>query len=337
MSILSFLLVLVLEQVAGMRQRHWLEKAYAHLLDWVQRKLDVETRPRWAWHQAWLLWCVAVLPLTWLAFVIYSILHTVWGAVLAWAWMTLVFFLCLGFQSFTGYFAAVRTAWEEGDADALRSLLHKAMGCTMPDANPMLAHELSRLPEGQLLPLSLKISIFMVHRRFFGVLAMFFALALLGLGPAGAVLFRLTELAYARWVESAPALAPLTRPSIALQQVSAQAWRIVNWAPARATGLAFAIAGNFEAAHQAWRRMQDAAPSQPDAAFLAVAMGTLDTPLREVDRTSMGGLGCQTTWEPEVGAMAGSLMFNRMANLIWRMLLIWLGGALLAGMIALVT
>ncbi|MEG3003301.1 MAG: cobalamin biosynthesis protein CbiB, partial [Comamonas sp.] len=76
------------------------------------------------------------------------------------------------------------------------------------------------------------------------VLFWFAVLAALGLGPAGAVFYRLTEYLSRYW--SRKSVAGAAPASERLQQSAKQAWLMVDWLPARMTALSFAIVGSFE-------------------------------------------------------------------------------------------
>ena len=88
-------------------------------------------------------------------------------------------------------------------------------------------------------------------RGVFGVLGWYSVLAAAGLGPAGAVLYRLTEFVSRYWRYKSRAQSQPVSES--LQAVAARAWMAVDWMPARVTALGFAVVGSFEEAIDGWR------------------------------------------------------------------------------------
>src|SRR6185295_6360600 len=99
----------------------------------------------------------------------------------------------------------------------------------------------SELPRSEIVRHVIEYSVLAAHRHVFGVLAWFSVLAAFGLGPAGAVLYRMAEFVVRYWrhrnrTQAQPA-------SEALQSASSRAWEIVDWVPARATAIAFAVVG----------------------------------------------------------------------------------------------
>jgi adenosylcobinamide-phosphate synthase len=95
------------------------------------------------------------------------------------------------------------------------------------------------------------------HRHVFGVFFWFVVLSALGLGPMGAVLYRMAEFSSrywgyrqrARWTR---------RPTMRLLGLSRRLFQWIDHVPARLTAFGFAVVGNFEEAIGSWRR--DAAP-----------------------------------------------------------------------------
>jgi adenosylcobinamide-phosphate synthase len=84
------------------------------------------------------------------------------------------------------------------------------------------------------------------------VLGWFSVLAALGLGPAGAVFYRMAEFVSRYWVYKSKT--PGEGASPALQRAAARAWAVIDYVPARVTSLGFAVVGSFEEAIDAWRQ-----------------------------------------------------------------------------------
>ena len=100
------------------------------------------------------------------------------------------------------------------------------------------------------------------HRNVFGVFFWF----LLPLGPAGAVLYRVTEYLARAWNE------PDDLRNEAFGLFAARAFYWIDWMPVRLTAVAFAIVGNFEDAIYAWRNF--AARWQDEAVGIILSAGS---------------------------------------------------------------
>ncbi|HTH08188.1 MAG TPA: cobalamin biosynthesis protein, partial [Acidovorax sp.] len=135
----------------------------------------------------------------------------------------------------------------------------------------------SELPRREIVRHVIEYSVLAAHRHVFGVLAWFAVLAALGLGPAGAVFYRMAEFVSRYWRYRAN---PQNQPaSAALQQVAGVAWTVVDWLPARATALGFAIVGSFEDAIDSWRHHSQQFPSDNDGVILAATSGAVNVRL----------------------------------------------------------
>src|SRR6195952_3491268 len=179
------------------------------------------------WHGSWLSWrprCVI-------------------GGPAAMVWSVLVLYATLGFRQFSHHFTEIRDALESGDEPRARQLL--ALWQRV---------DASELPRSEIVRHVIEYSVLAAHRHVFGVLAWFSVLSALGLGPAGAVLYRLSEFVPRYWHHKNEAL--LQPVSGASQEVAMRAWRIVDWLPARITAMAFAVVGSFEEAIESWRNYE---------------------------------------------------------------------------------
>ncbi len=95
-------------------------------------------------------------------------------------------------------------------------------------------------------------SLLAAHRHVFGVFFWFVVLSTFGLGPAGAVLYRMAEFASRYWgFKSRVVGAPVNERLLALSQ---RLFSLVDHLPARLTAFGFAVVGNFEEAVSCWRR-----------------------------------------------------------------------------------
>jgi len=238
-------------------------------------------------------------------------------------WSAAVLYTTLGFRQFSHHFTAIRDALDAGDESRARELLARWQ---QVDA--------SELPRSELVRHVIEHSVLAAHRHVFGVFAWFSVLAALGLGPAGAVLYRSSEFVSRYWryknrVTHQPA-------SEALQAAAAAAWRVIDWLPARITALGFAVMGSFEEAIDSWRNHSQRFPNDNDGVILAATSGAINVrlggeALRSVavampggepngdDTQTVSGPGGTTPGrEPEPAHLA------QVVGLVWRSVVMWL-------------
>jgi adenosylcobinamide-phosphate synthase len=120
-------------------------------------------------------------------------------------------------------------------------------------------------------------SVLAAHWHVFGVLGWFSVLAALGLGPAGAVLYRLSEFVTRYWKHRSKLhLQPV---SVALQDTATLAWHWIDWLPARVTAVGFAVVGSFEEAIDAWRTYAQGTNVSNNGVILAATSGAVNVRL----------------------------------------------------------
>jgi AmpE protein len=140
-------------------------------------------------------------------------------------------------------------------------------------------------------------------RRWFGVL-LWFAL----LGPAGALLYRLTQV--------------LAGPEFAAAQSAGQraaaehAARILDWLPAHLIVLALALASNFDSVFKVWRDYHAASGK----GFLALDLGFLNA----TARASVAADVAAEADEPSHAARAPLVALDDAMVLVRRVLIVWL-------------
>jgi adenosylcobinamide-phosphate synthase len=106
-----------------------------------------------------------------------------------------------------------------------------------------------------------------------------------------------------------------------------RAFHVLNWLPARLTGLTYAIAGNFEDATFCWRTQADSWPEPEDGVVLAAGAGAMG--IRLGQSINVGG---ETVWRPELGsgqAEPDADSIDSAVSMIWRGLVIWMVAGLL--------
>ena len=231
-----------------------------------------------------------------------------------------VLYLTLGFRQFSHHFTGLRDALEEGDENRARQLL--------ADWQKVDASE---LPRSALVRHVIEYSALASHRHVFGVLAWYSGLAALGLGPLGAVLYRMAEFVSRYWKER-PA-SEVQRASVVLQAAAAKAWMVVDWLPARLTALCFAMVGSFEEAIDGWRFHAQHFPNDNDGVVLAATAGALNVRLGgEALNARVDGLAQQGfTVDASVGNSAGTPgrepevgHLRSVVGLVWRSVVVWM-------------
>lgn len=293
MSFFALVLALLIEQARPLSASNAVHESMVWWVRWVYRQVDNGQR----WH-GWLAWSLAVAAPALIAGVLFVLLWW-FSAVLAFVWLVLVLYLTLGFRQFSRHFTQVRDALHAGqDLDALEAFKRWYPGPVSEGAPAVwfklfLAH-----------------SLLSAHRHVFGVITAFLVLWWLGLGPAGAVLYRLAEYASRQWVPGRERPGD-PGPSEALQQAARAGWRSVDWLPARTTAGAFAVVGNFEEAAASWRSESALHGSDGDGVVLAAAAGALNVQLTD---TLPGDEDGPSASRPEPQAAH----LGSMVGLVWR-------------------
>ncbi len=306
MSFFAIVFALLLEQVRPLQMSSTVSR---WALAWVSvcaRSLDAGRS-----HHGWMVWAaIACVPAT-VAFLIHWLL-TQWlgwaGNVLAFAWHVSVLYVTLGFRQFSHHFTAIRDALEAGDTELAQSLLAN----WTQSATEALQRE-------RVLRSLMNHSVVAAHRHVFAVLGWYSVLAAVGLGPAGAVLYRMSELAMRYFdntghdatdpsvqlnVDTTPDQANAARFSSAstLQAVKT-AWLWIDYLPARLTAMGFAVVGNFEDVLEAWRQYNDSDNRQDSHDSL-------------IQMAMSAALGVK-------GELAVTHLRN-MVGIVWRSVVLWL-------------
>lgn len=292
MSFFAILFALLLEQARPLTRGNPAHASLASWSGWARTAVDAGQLSH-----GWLAWSLAVLVPAALAALVYALLWWV-HPLLAFVWTVVVLYLTLGFRQFSHHFTSIRVALESGDEPGARAALGRWKRTEVAD-----------MPRATLLRQVVEYSILSAHRHVFGVLVCFVVLAAVGLGPAGAVLYRMTEHVSRRWKTDGQAAAAL-----ASAQAASAAWHVVDFVPVRVTALAFAVVGNFEEAVASWR--QEARGKGNDALLLAATAGAINVRLQPAGgglRTSPDGDGwAEDAREPQLAHLAS------VVGLVWR-------------------
>lgn len=316
MSFFAVLFALLIEQVKPLPRDNPVHDLLVSWVAWTGRQFDAGGR-----RHAWVVWAVGVLvpSLAVCALWLWVRELTLVGALLL---NVVLLYLTLGFRQFSHFFTDIREALTRGDEDRARQLLAEWRHL-----------DASELPRAELLRHVIEHSLLAAHRHVFGVFFWFVVLAAFGLGPLGAVLYRMAEFVSRYWGYRNRSLdAPA---NLDLMHVARLAFNTIDHVPARMTAFGFAVVGNFEEAVAAWRR--DAALWQHvnEGIILAAAAGAVGmrlggaaapgvTPDRsktfvsglETDRA--GATGTTPGVEPHLGHL------QAVVGLVWRSVVLWM-------------
>ncbi len=297
MSFFAILIALLLEQA---RPLAYDNPVHSGLRGWartVRRNVDAGQ----ATH-GWLSWGLAVGVPALLAGGVYWALWW-FSSVLAFAWVVGVLYATVGFRQFSHHFTGIRQALEEGNDQAAREQLAA-----------WLRVDAASLPRAELLRQVIEHSVLAAHRHVFGVLACFVVGWMLGLGPAGAVFYRMAEYLSRNWRER-----PDGTPSPALRDAAARAWQCVDHVPARATALGFAVVGNFEEAVSSWRGEAERYAPGSDGVLLAATSGAMGVRLVQPPEGEGGEeADGSARAEPQIAHLAS------VVGLVWRSVVLWM-------------
>jgi len=309
MSFISVLFALLLEQARPLQRGNAVHAAMRAWVRWCSRNFDAGQRVH-----GWLAWSAAVGVPTMLALGIYWLLGFLLGWPVALLWNALVLYAALGFRQFSFHFTRIRDALADGDDAQARHLLD--------DWQQLQAQDIAR---SALIGRVIEVSVLAAHRHVFGVLAWSSVLAALGLGPAGAVLYRLSEFVARYWQHQSQS--HYQTVSAALQSRSNRVWQRVDWLPARMTALSFAVVGNFEEAIDGWRRYMQRHDSHNDGLVLAATAGAVNIDLAACQSAKPSGTDAGA--DDPVAAASPQRPVPDLAHLavvvglVWRTVVMW--------------
>ena len=316
MSFFAILFALLIEQARPLARTN---PIHAGLRAWalsVSRNFDAGKT-----HHGWVAWSLAVVVPALVTLAIHGALMWGLGWPFAVLWSVAVLYVTLGFRQFSHHFTAIRDALEDGDAAEARARLAQ---WKQVDA--------SELPRSEIVRHVIEYSVISAHRHVFGVLAWYAVLAALGLGPTGAVLYRLAEFVARYWGPHSRVVTAHP-PSASLQRASEHAWTAIDWLPARLTALSFAVVGSFEEAIEGWRFHAQRFPNDNDGVVLAATAGAINVRLGgEALRSragaeappgfeagaDIGDSGSTPGREPDVGHL------RSVVDLVWRSVVVWM-------------
>lgn len=318
MSFFAILFALLIEQVRPLGPGNPIHAGLRGWARWTSRNFDAG-KP----HHGWVAWTLACVGPSAVALAIHWALMLSLGWPFAVVWSVAILYVTLGFRQFSHHFTGIRDALDAGDEKQARELLARWQQV-----------DVGELPRSEIVRHVIEYSVLAAHRHVFGVLTWFSVLAALGLGPAGAVLYRMSEFVARYWryrsrTQQQPA-------SEALQSAAARAWAAVDWVPARVTALCFAVVGSFEEAIDCWRNHAQRFPNDNDGVILAATSGAVNVRL--------GGEALKPVFAPnssqpmQAGAMGEAMPgtestpgreaevahLRSIVGLVWRSVVLWM-------------
>jgi adenosylcobinamide-phosphate synthase len=316
MSFFAILFALLIEQVRPLARHNPVHAGLRGWARWVSRNFDAG-KP----HHGWVAWTLGVMLPAVGAVAVHWALIGLLGWPFAVVWSVAILYVTLGFRQFSHHFTNIRDALDGGDEARARELLAQWQ---QVDA--------SELPRSEIVRHVIEYSVLAAHRHVFGVLAWFSVLAAFGLGPAGAVLYRMSEFVARYWkhgnhTQSQPA-------SPALQSAAARAWHLIDWIPARFTALAFAVVGSFEEAIDCWRNYAQRFPNDNDGVILAATSGAVNVRLGgealkpafapDSSQSFRAGADTMDDTESTPGREAEIGHLRSIVGLVWRSVVLWM-------------
>src|SRR5450755_1418920 len=316
MSFFAVLLALLLEQVKPLPRGNVVHDALIGWISGTARNFDAGKESH-----AWVVWCITVLVPTlacWAAYAAFDHINSLLGLAVDVGGL----YLTLGFRQFSHYFTDIRAALDRGDELEARRLLAEWRHL-----------DASELPASEFLRHVIEHSLLAAHRHVFGVFFWFVLLSTFGLGPAGAVLYRLAEFVSRYWAyRSGNAGIAVNERLMAL---SLRLFHLLDHVPARLTASGFAVVGNFEEAGNCWRRDASLWKYDNEGVILAAAAGAVgvqlgggSAPGLTPDRAKTFEAGAP----PESAAAEGSTPgappqlghLRSIVALVWRSVVLWM-------------
>jgi len=316
MSFIAVLLALIIEQLRPLPQHNPVHEALVSWSRWTGRNFDAGRE-----HHAWVVWAVTVVGPSLLVGLVYAVLSHQ-SDLLALGWDLVVLYLTLGFRQFSHYFTDIREALEQGREERARELLQVWRNL-----------DASELPRTELLRHVLEHGLLAAHRHVFGVFFWFVLSSAVGLGPTGAVLYRLAEFSSRYWAYKSRMLDAPTNER--LMQCAQRAFAWIDHVPARLTAAGFAVVGNFEDAIDCWRSHAQLWLIANDGVVLATAAGAMGVALGGQHAPELAPY-LSRTFEagavPELAGAEGSTPgappqvghLRSVVGLVWRSVVLWM-------------
>lgn len=316
MNFFAVLIALLIEQVRPLRRGNRIHEALIAWVRWTGRNFDAGRA-----HHAWIVWIITVVFPAVVAGVVYLGLGQL-NLFAGFVWNVLVLYLTLGFRQFSHYYTDIREALVQGDEMRARRLLAEWRHLDTVE-----------LPRTELLRHVIEHALLAAHRHVFGVFFVFIVFSTLGLGPAGAVFYRMAEFAGRYWSFRSRAIgAPA---NAGLLSLSRRLFNLIDHVPARMTAFGFAVVGNFEEAVHTWRRDAELWLHPNEGIILSAAAGAVGVQLGgqaapgvTPDRSKTFDGGVEADTSESVGHTSGEPPhaghLHSIVGLVWRSVALWL-------------
>jgi len=300
MNLIALLGALILTHYRPHTKTDWLQQLftpYAHLLE---RNFNDGKNKHGV--IAWALG--ALLPAIAVGVAYYSLLkiHVLLGILFS----ICVLYFTLHFSQLGQHADQIVVALRNGDVNLAREIYSNWEGAGV---NHCSASDIARK--------SIEATLEQAHHGLFAPVFWFAALGLIGLGPTGAALYRLSHLLKLAWHPQQDNL---------FNKFSNQTFEWLDWLPARVTAGGFAVVGDFEDAIFCWRTQAVAWSDKTLGIVLASGAGALGVRLGEPlsDKNVI-----QLRPELGLGDEADADYLQSAAGLVWRVLIVMVGLLLL--------
>jgi len=316
MTFFSILCALLIEQLKPLRADNQVYAGIKNLAVRIEGWFNAGEQKNG--RMGWILMMLALMLPTWLVHWVFMHYNLVF---LAFAWNVLIVYMTLGFRHYSHFFTSIQFALNSGDEPRARALLAE---WARIDTVGMDASEITRI--------AVEKSLITTHRNVFGVFFWF----LMPLGPAGAVMYRVSEYLARAWNE------PDHMRNEAFGQFAAKAFYWIDWMPVRLTAVAFAVVGNFEDAIYAWRNFASRWADEARGIILSAgggAMGVrLGTPNENAPQLLPADAAAVDLSDSESDVMPGEepnvRALQSTVGLVWRALILWMILLLLTSSVA---
>jgi len=284
MTLFSLILALLLEQRLPLDYARWVVRPVSTVAAWLERYFNAGSYQQGV---------AATLLALFLSLFPFILLYIVcWDTLIpAFALNFLALYLCMGFRQFGHFYTDIQMALRLDDVDRARALLSEWRGETLPE----------HMKPGEIAQLSIETAFITSHRHIFAVIFWFALLP----GPLGAILYRVSHLLNEAWREQED-----------FGRFASEAFRCLEWLPARATAAAFAIVGNFEDAVFCWRNQPSHWYYGELGIVVASGAGALGIQLNPQKQTDLPNI-------PDTDETADADSMQSALGLIWKVTLLW--------------
>ncbi len=316
MSFFAVLFALLIEQFKPLPRENWVHRTLVRWVRWTGGNFDAGEK-----QHTRVVWVVSVLGPS-LAVGLSYLLIRHYSVMLALVFDVALLYITLGFRQFSHYFTDIRDALERGDESEAGRLLAEWRHL-----------DASELPRTEVLRHVIEHALLAAHRHVFGVFFWFVVLSAVGLGPMGAVFYRMSEFLGRYWGYRQRTLdAPANNQ---LQDLSRRLFSLIDHMPARLTAFGFAVVGNFEEAVAGWRRDAHLWQHANEGIILAAAAGALGvqlggaaapgvTPDRSKTFSAGGEAGVADAQGSTAGVPPQSGHLRSVVGLVWRSVVLWM-------------